>query len=214
VQAYATAVKQSDRHPAILALYAESRIYANEGGVDDDIMDTLVEAVDKDPSQFKAVFYLGYAKVKIGDFKGAIQDWTNLVAMAPKDTAWMAQVYQQIAMAAEAGNLDPSSFEPSGRARVISKQLKLEWETEASHNHDEEETAKGPTQEDMQNASEMSEEDRAELIRAMVERLADRLEENPDDLEGWKRLARAYQVLGEKDKAIEARNKIKELSGS
>jgi cytochrome c-type biogenesis protein CcmH len=38
----------------------------------------------------------------------------------------------------------------------------------------------------------------------MVERLAARLEEHPDDLEGWMMLARSYTVLGEFEKAREA----------
>ncbi|WP_041373586.1 c-type cytochrome biogenesis protein CcmI [Phenylobacterium zucineum] len=37
----------------------------------------------------------------------------------------------------------------------------------------------------------------AEAIRGMVEGLAARLEENPDDPEGWVRLVRSYSVLGE-----------------
>ena len=39
----------------------------------------------------------------------------------------------------------------------------------------------------------------------MVDRLAARLEQNPSDKEGWARLAHAYDVLGEKDKAEAAR---------
>jgi cytochrome c-type biogenesis protein CcmH len=45
-----------------------------------------------------------------------------------------------------------------------------------------------------------------------VQRLADRLKENPNDLNGWLRLAQAYDVLGEKEKAREARAKAKSLS--
>jgi len=41
-------------------------------------------------------------------------------------------------------------------------------------------------------------------IAAMVQGLAQRLEKNPDDLEGWMRLVRAYAVLGEPDKAKSA----------
>lgn len=41
-------------------------------------------------------------------------------------------------------------------------------------------------------------------IGAMVERLAARLEDEPDDLEGWMMLARSYTVLGEAEKAREA----------
>jgi cytochrome c-type biogenesis protein CcmH len=41
-------------------------------------------------------------------------------------------------------------------------------------------------------------------ISAMVESLAARLKANPNDPQGWLRLVRAYSVLGEKDKAVQA----------
>jgi len=45
----------------------------------------------------------------------------------------------------------------------------------------------------------------------MVERLAARLQEKPDDLEGWIKLERAYQVLGEAEKALGAQKEIERL---
>ena len=39
------------------------------------------------------------------------------------------------------------------------------------------------------------------MIRCMVERLAGRLKQNGDDVEGWLRLIRAYMVMGDRDKA-------------
>jgi cytochrome c-type biogenesis protein CcmH len=50
-------------------------------------------------------------------------------------------------------------------------------------------------------AKDMSETDRNAMIRTMVERLATRLKQNGDDVEGWLRLVRAYMVLGDADKA-------------
>ena len=73
-------------------------------------------------------------------------------------------------------------------------------------------TQPGPTQEQMRAAQEMSPEDRAEMIRGMVQRLADRLAETPDDLAGWQRLERAYRVLGDTEKADEAAAQVKRLT--
>ena len=42
------------------------------------------------------------------------------------------------------------------------------------------------------------------MIRGMVDRLATRLKQNGDDVEGWLRLVRAYMVMGERDKAASA----------
>jgi cytochrome c-type biogenesis protein CcmH len=52
----------------------------------------------------------------------------------------------------------------------------------------------------------MSEGDRGAMIRGMVDRLASRLKQNGDDVEGWLRLARAYMVLKEPDNARAARD--------
>ena len=64
--------------------------------------------------------------------------------------------------------------------------------------------AAGPSAADMAAAENMSDAQRQEMIRGMVERLAERLKQQPDDLAGWQRLARAYGVLGEPDKATDA----------
>jgi len=53
-------------------------------------------------------------------------------------------------------------------------------------------------------AEPMTAEARAEMIRGMVDRLAARLEADPDDAEGWQRLGRARAVLGERDQAAAA----------
>jgi cytochrome c-type biogenesis protein CcmH len=50
-------------------------------------------------------------------------------------------------------------------------------------------------------AKDMNEGDRSTMVRGMVERLATRLKQNGDDVEGWLRLVRAYLVMGERDKA-------------
>jgi cytochrome c-type biogenesis protein CcmH len=50
-------------------------------------------------------------------------------------------------------------------------------------------------------AKDMTETDRSAMIRGMVDRLASRLKQNGDDVEGWLRLIRAYMVMGDRDKA-------------
>lgn len=63
---------------------------------------------------------------------------------------------------------------------------------------------RGPTAEDMAAASEMSEQDRADMIDGMVAGLAARLEEQPRDLDGWVMLVRSYSTLGRADRARDA----------
>jgi cytochrome c-type biogenesis protein CcmH len=65
---------------------------------------------------------------------------------------------------------------------------------------------RGPTAEDVAAAGQLSAEQRAEMVRGMVERLAERLTREGSDVEGWLRLVRAYMVLGDRDKAASAAN--------
>ena len=62
----------------------------------------------------------------------------------------------------------------------------------------------GPDAADIAAASEMSTEDRDAMIAGMVDGLAARLEDNPEDGPGWQRLARAYDVLGRTEAAQDA----------
>ncbi len=62
----------------------------------------------------------------------------------------------------------------------------------------------GPDAADMAAAAEMTAKERDAFIRSMVERLATRLKQEPDDLDGWLRLTQAYRVLGERGAAAEA----------
>ena len=45
------------------------------------------------------------------------------------------------------------------------------------------------------------------MIRGMVDGLAAKMEANPKDVDGWLRLIRAYKVLGDDAKAVEAAGK-------
>jgi cytochrome c-type biogenesis protein CcmH len=50
------------------------------------------------------------------------------------------------------------------------------------------------------------------MIEGMVAQLADRLKASPDDVAGWRRLARAYDVLGRADEAQRAHERVLALA--
>jgi len=61
--------------------------------------------------------------------------------------------------------------------------------------------SQGPSQEQIAASSQLNESQRNAMIRGMVERLAQRLQSDGSDPQGWLRLVRSYMVLGEPDKA-------------
>jgi cytochrome c-type biogenesis protein CcmH len=72
--------------------------------------------------------------------------------------------------------------------------------------------ANGPSTDDIAAAVNMNDAQRTDMIRGMVQRLADRLHMDGNDVDGWLRLLRAYVVLGDhgkaKDAAVNARRAL------
>ena len=71
--------------------------------------------------------------------------------------------------------------------------------------------APGPDAADIAAAAEMSADDRDAMIAGMVEGLAARLAESPNDSAGWQRLARAYEVMGRPEDAQDAHVRAADL---
>jgi cytochrome c-type biogenesis protein CcmH len=65
-------------------------------------------------------------------------------------------------------------------------------------------TARAPTAAEIRAVRKMTPEQRLKMIRSMVARLAARLKQDPENLTGWLRLGRAYDVLGERQRSAKA----------
>ncbi|MFD1327628.1 c-type cytochrome biogenesis protein CcmI [Mycoplana ramosa] len=61
-----------------------------------------------------------------------------------------------------------------------------------------------PTEQDVAAAAQMDADGRKQMIAGMVESLAGKLKENPDNFEGWMRLIRSYVVLDQREAAADA----------
>jgi cytochrome c-type biogenesis protein CcmH len=75
-------------------------------------------------------------------------------------------------------------------------------------------TRPGPSADDLAAAENLSPEQRADMVRGMVERLAERLKTEGGDIDGWLRLVRAYMVLGDRDKAKQAALEARQAIGA
>ena len=135
---------------------------------------SVAAAGGQDQADPRAVYFLGVADAQAGDLGGAIQRWRRLLARAPADAPWRAQLIESIQVAStEAGG--PTQVSPAG-----------------------------PSQADVQAMAALSPTERSARIQSMVDGLQARLEEVPDDVDGWLRLGRARAVLGQDDQAAAA----------
>lgn len=203
VKAYEQAVQRKPNSPQILVDYAEAVMFLNEGRVSNDALVALERAHELNAANPKARYYIALGKAQSGDMNAALQEWVDLLAISLPDAPWFQTVRSQIANAAAEIKIDPEKLVPSEEARRIGDDIR----SAASQRPQ----APGPSREDMEAAGEMTVQDRQKMIKSMVQRLADRLKENPNDRQGWLRLANAYEVLGETEKSANAMRQAKRL---
>ena len=198
VIAFKRAVDLGAKRPDIAADYAEALVIAADNSVPIEARKVFARVLKMDLYNVKARFYLALDQAQRGNYRNAIQAWTDLITVSSSGAPWISEVRTQIEKAAQSGSKDAKSVKPSNAALAIANARPSLSPAPSLPK------APGPTQEDIRAAQDMVPEDRQAMIRSMVQRLADRLEEDPNDKQGWVRLARAYQVLGEAQKAKKA----------
>jgi cytochrome c-type biogenesis protein CcmH len=176
------------------AAYGEAIALAAQGSVTPKSQAAFREALAKNAKEPTSRFYLALADWQGGEHRKAYDGWVALMAETPADATWAGVLQQRLTEASEKLGLDvaalPKPLPPSAPAES-----------------DTPPRPGGPTGEDVAAAQQMLPKERQEMIRGMVAGLAAKLEEDPANFEGWKRLIRSYGVLGEKALAKAALDK-------
>jgi cytochrome c-type biogenesis protein CcmH len=193
--AFKRAFKIDPKRAEIAASAAETGFMAVDGKFTAEIREFFQIALELNSQEHKALYYLGLDFFLQKKYTEAIQSWVDLVAFSSVGAPWLDNVRQRLIEASTAGNLKISDFKPSNIAPLATRESKQV----------------GPTVKDIEDANEMSNQDRNAFIRSMVERLSERLKNEPNNLSGWRRLARSYKVLGEFEKAAQAEKRVKLL---
>ena len=187
VEAFEVVAKREDATSATFSMLAEAVAVANDGLVVPQAKMAIDRALELDASNPAATYF---ESLYLLQREEARQAYDLLVSRLNQEDAyvpWMETYAAQINRIAAAADL-PVVDLPNGPT-----------------------SQPGPSAADVAAASELSDADRAEFIRSMVSRLAERLKDDPEDLDGWMRLANAYTVLQEQDRAIEAYRKAEAL---
>lgn len=184
IEAFDRAIALQPSEVEAYALRAEALTLAADGSVTDAAQRDFRAVLERDPQHPGARYYLGLARLQQGDTRGAYDDWYALAAETPADAPWLETV--------------------QGRLRELAPRLGIALNQAVPQPKPADVATPGPDRAQVEAAQQMSEAERTTMVRGMVDRLAERLKENPDDADGWLRLARAREVLGEMDAAREA----------
>ncbi|MCY4304466.1 MAG: c-type cytochrome biogenesis protein CcmI [Aestuariivita sp.] len=152
------------------ANYAELLILAAGGYVSPKAENALIKALQLNPISGTARYYLGQMKNQIGRPDQAFAIWSKLLEEGQQDAAWIEPIRIQIQdVAARAGK---HNFVLSPINQIT-----------------------GPTQNEIDEISELPPSEQAEMIASMVESLNQRLSDEGGTVDEWTRLIRSLVVL-------------------
>ncbi|TCL09094.1 cytochrome c-type biogenesis protein CcmH [Shimia isoporae] len=181
-QAQVIRIKGDDVTPSDYLIHANIMISAAGGYVSPEAQDSLRKALDMEPSNLLGRYYWGLMLMQNGRPDATFRLWDKVLMQSPPDAPWVSPIRQRITdLSWFAGVKDyqmPSMVDPHSGAMLP-----------------------GPSAEDMEAAEDMDAGDRQDMIRNMVEGLAERLATEGGTPEEWARLLTAYGVLGERDRA-------------
>lgn len=203
VTAWKKTVALAPNDADIVSQLAEAQISAANGMVTPVALASLDAALRLDPGEPRARYYRGLAALQAGDNEDGLRRWLALEADSPPNAPWRKILGDRIKRLTEEGKIDTGRL-AALRAEAAKGEAAAPPRTADS-------APRGPTAADVKAAQSMTATDRQAMIRSMVQRLAARLKDNPDDLAGWQRLERARRVLGQTAKADEAAARVKAL---
>ena len=178
IDAYGAAISNSEPSAMLEVGLGQALAAQNNGMVDARSMEAFKRAIELDPANPEPKVMIATAYAQQGKLAEAKAEFQAILDAAPKDAPWRANIEGAVKDIELAMN--PKLAKPA---------------------------MKGPSQADIDAAANMSEVDRVAMIEGMVANLAIKLEENPNDPEGWQRLIRSYAMLKKPDEAKAALSK-------
>lgn len=190
VRAWANVYRLAPETPEIRSTLAEAMLNVSNGVVTDAAQKLFQEELAVNIASAKARFYLAMALGQEGKHEDAVDAWDELIAGGTNQSPWMEAALE----------FRRRSAEEIGDTSVANIPLA-------------EDGPGNPTREDVAAASEMTSEDRREMINTMVAGLAEKLAEDPSNKASWQRLIRSYIVLGRNEEAAAAIATAEETHG-
>lgn len=154
------------------------------------MIERLAARLESTPGDIEGWRMLGWSYFHTGRYDKAAAAYARAVKLDPSSAELKLSYEEAKAKASESDNLERAS---SSQTEAVAR------------------GSDGPSVDKITKSEAMSPGARDAAIRAMVDRLADRLERSPRDVEGWTRLMRSRVVLGERKVAATALRKALEV---
>lgn len=195
--AYAKAIEINPDSVDFRDSRVDSLIHAAKGVVTPQAKEANDETLKGHPKDSRAQFIRGLAIEQSGDKEAAQKVWDELLRELDNNDPYAQDIRQRIARGGK--ELDPESAQQSAAVATTSAVIADGPSAPLAPTGE-----KGPRPEDIRNAEAMTPADRQAMIQHMVDSLENRLEQSPNDADGWIKLIRSRSTLGDRDKAKSA----------
>ncbi|WP_114950854.1 tetratricopeptide repeat protein [Sphingosinicella terrae] len=188
-QAFRRATELAPRDADYAAHLGEALLLQGGANPPPEAEEQFRRALELQPGNPQARYYLATLKDIRGDHRGAVDDLIALLGEAPAGAVWEPQVREAVTRIAQTNNIDIEGRLPAPRPAQASPATAA---------------IPGPTREQMEAARAIPPSQQDAMVQGMVDRLAARLRQNPRDAEGWIRLMRSRMVLNDPPAARQA----------
>ena len=202
-RAYANSLRLNGETPDRIAGFAEALVMANNGLIVPDARKAYERLRTIAPDEPEPKFWLAIAKEQDGDIAGSIADLEVMLKEAPADAPWKEMVEGRLgelrtALTRGAAATAPPATVAGAPAGAPATTDDAKAPAVAA------DRSRGPSAADVAAVEQLTPEQRSAFIQQMVDGLAARLAKDGKDLDGWKKLARAYKVMGREADAARA----------
>ena len=201
-EAYAKAIELNPNDVEVRGARIETLVRSADGVVTTDARNAIEDTLRIDPKNGLARFFKGLSKEQEGDKASALTDWLEVLRDADPSESWVPDLRNRISALEQDLGTDTAVRPTAPKPAVAGGPL--ETLRAPGRSPMAAVVEKGPSQQDVQAAEAMAPADRSAMIRAMVDRLANRLEKSPRDADGWIKLVQSRVVLGETELAKQA----------
>lgn len=170
-------LKGADVNAQDLADLGEMQVMAAGGYVSPEAEMSLRAALAQDPTNGVGRYYLGLMLAQTGRPDQAFRIWDGLLRAGPEDAAWIPPILEQIEELAQLAGVKYSIPDIGDNS------------------------VRGPSAQDIENAQDMTPAERMDMIGSMVAGLSQRLATDGGPASDWARLISSLGVLGEWERA-------------
>lgn len=184
VNTYVEALRLNGDSAPRLVGYGMALAGYNGGTINDDALKSFEKAAKLAPDDFYPRLFIAEASRQAGKPKEAADGLQEFLDRSPKNSPWRPRVEELI------GQLREQAATPQQLPSSVAK----DGDVTKNANAAKEANAGKDSSAAMEGVS-------PEMISQMVNGLAERLQKQPDDLDGWKMLVHSWLVLKDKEKA-------------